>query len=144
MLDDERGQLGLIATNTLAQGDTREVGLDHVSRETARPSAPRSRASSGRPQEPTSSTASFGGRGAAGSGVRAIRDGEPCVGHHTESLDPAGRVARQPERLAREPRDRPSRGSNVLGLGFTLDRGTGAADDRTADPRNAEVLFPLR
>ncbi len=133
------GNLGLIATNTVAQGDTREVGLDRITaggftivRATQSKSWPATSAN-------LEYAAVWGSR-------RAIPDGVPRVANDvvvdriSTLLEPAGRVAGTPARLA-ENSGIAFQGCIVLGMGFVL-----APEEATAwidaDPKNAEVLFP--
>ncbi|WP_159072617.1 Eco57I restriction-modification methylase domain-containing protein [Streptomyces formicae] len=136
---NERGQAGLIATNTLAQGDTREVGLDQlvadeVELRQAVKSAP----------WPSRSAvleycAVWMSRAAVGaSGVR-IADGVEVAGI-TPSLDAASRVTGAARRLV-ENQSIAFIGAYVLGLGFTME--PNAAEELIArDGRYRQVVFP--
>ncbi|MFF8275416.1 Eco57I restriction-modification methylase domain-containing protein [Streptomyces lateritius] len=128
---------GIIATNTIAQGDTREVGLDQAT--TAGWTVYRAVKS-----QPWSGTAAVVvsllwlvrrlGRSEA-----AVLDGDDVRGI-TPGLDPASRASGTPHLLvANEAQS--FIGSYVLGKGFMLtpeDAQTLIAND----PRNADVLFP--
>lgn len=117
----EGGRVGVIATNTIAQGDTREVGLDQlVARGYTITGAARSR--SWRALRP--------GRGAASvevsllwlsrgtwAGARAL-DGR-AVATITSALGEPGAVRGRPQRLTANL-GRSFQGSNILGLGFTM------------------------
>jgi hypothetical protein len=133
------GQTGLIATNTLAQGDTREVGLDRIVAEgnTIRQAI--------KSEKWPSKSANL--EYAAIWTTRAPPTDEAVRVLHgvvvrgiTPSLDPASRVTGNAHRLASNI-GRAFQGSIVLGLGFTME-----PDDAAAliekDPRNGDVLFP--
>jgi hypothetical protein len=134
-----RGNTGLIATNTLAQGDTREVGLDQITGsgiqiQRAIKSAP----------WPSSSAALeycavWTSKEQLPPEAERILDGEQVTGI-TSSLDRQSRVAGRPFRLVAN-RGRSFQGSNVLGKGFILtpQQAQGMIDN---DPRNRDVLFP--
>ena len=93
------GGFGLIATNTIAQGDTREVGLDQIVADGFDIYA--AVKSEKWPTKGASLEYSivWASRHARGVGVRATADGVPVQGI-TPSLDPAGRVTGNPYRLA--------------------------------------------
>ncbi|HET9254874.1 MAG TPA: type IIL restriction-modification enzyme MmeI [Pseudonocardiaceae bacterium] len=133
------GQTGLLATNTLAQGDTREVGLDQLVADgvTIR------RAIKSKPWPSKSAVLEYcavwtSGAVLDGSAERTA-DGQVVSGI-TPSLDSLTRVTGSPHRLAANGR-RSFQGSNILGLGFTME-----PEQATAliakDPHNADVLFP--
>ncbi len=139
VLDRDQGHCGLIATNTLAQGDTREVGLDQV---TAGGLDLRGAVKSEKwPTQGANLEFSivWGSRKARGDGIYALADGLP-VPAITPSLDPAGRITGNPHRLDKNV-GVSFQGCIVLGKGFILspERANQMID---ADPRNAEVLFP--
>jgi len=134
-----RGQLGYIATNTLVQGDTLQVGLTQVAARglTIR----RGRSSHSWPS--TSANLEIVDVWASripveADGVRWL-DGEqvPSIG---VDLEPVGRVRGRPQRLP-ENDDLAFQGSNVLGLGFTMTEEQ-ARELIAHDPRNADVLQP--
>ena len=132
----DTGTLGFIATNTLAQGDTREVGLDAL-------------ADAG--WQLTRGTRTRPWPGAAGVEIATVwlwrgqwhgeyqLDGRAVAGLTTELL-PQGRVEGLPYRL-NVNKGRALQGSNVLGSGFVL---TPEVARRLIqeDPRNAEVVRP--
>ncbi|MCX5460426.1 Eco57I restriction-modification methylase domain-containing protein [Streptomyces sp. FT1] len=135
----ERGQTGLIATNTLAQGDTREVGLDQL-------------LDDGIEVRRAVKSARWPSRSAAleycavwttkpGLGAEATRvlDGVAVRGI-TSSLDPRSRVSGRPYRLVAN-KGQSFQGSNVLGKGFIVTPEQ-AHDLIQRDPRNKDVLFP--
>ncbi len=134
-----RGQLGYIATNTLVQGDTLEIGLSEISKrglEVRR----------GRSSHPwPSASANLEIVDVWASRVRVDPDGirwldgeqVPAIG---ADLEPVGRVEGRPQRLP-ENEDIVFQGHNVLGLGFTMTEEQ-ARELIARDSRNAEVLQP--
>jgi len=134
-----KGQTGLIATNTLAQGDTREVGLDQVvaSDVTIR------EAIKSKPWPSKSAAleycAIWTSRAALDDKAKRRADGVVVAGI-TSSLDPEVRVTGNPYRLDAN-RGLSFIGSYVLGMGFTMEP-AGAAALIEKDPRNKDVLFP--
>ncbi len=136
---NQRGQTGLIGTNTMAQGDTREVGLDQV---TAHGATIRSAVKSAK--WPTRSvnleySILWSSRQALGVGVARLLDDRP-VTLITTSLDAAETETGKPFRLAANV-GITFQGSKVHGMGFIL---TAADAERLIDhaPRNREVIFP--
>lgn len=133
------GTLGIIATNTVAQGDTREVGLDRMVAE----GFVITRAIQSRSWPARSANleyaAVWGTRGHVADEVLCVCDDAP-VARISTLLEPEGHVTGQPGRLA-ENTGIAFIGCLVLGTGFILD-----SEDAQAwiaqDPRNAEVLFP--
>jgi hypothetical protein len=132
----QRGQLGSLATNTIAQGDTREVGLDQLlGGSCVIPRAVRSR--------PWPGTASLEialvwvRRGTWESPF--VLDEEPVSGI-TEFLTPPGAVTGKPYRL-KANEGKSFQGSIVLGMGFVL---TPEEAQRLIDKnsKNKDVLFP--
>lgn len=133
------GNLGLIATNTLAQGDTREVGLDRM----VGAGFTITRAIQSRSWPAASANLEF----AAVWGSRErVTDDVPKVVDVLETrrisslLEAAGRAEGPPVRLT-ENAGIAFQGCIVLGMGFVVDEPqarTWIADD----PRNADVLFP--
>lgn len=134
-----RGTLGLIATNTLAQGDTREVGLDRM----VDSGFTITRAIQSRSWPSQSANLEFaavwGTRGKLAATVRPVCD-DALVARISTLLEPEGRIIGQPERLA-ENADIAFIGCYVLGTGFILEPEE-AQKWIAEDPRNAEVLFP--
>lgn len=133
------GQVGLLATNTLAQGDTREVGLDRllghgVVVRKAIKSAPWPSRSAVLEYCAVWTSLALLSDGA----VRAL-DGVRVAGI-TSSLDPASRASGRPMRLAAS-RGICHIGSLVHGMGFTLEPER-AQEIITQNSRYAEVLFP--
>jgi len=136
---NSRGTVGLIATNTVAQGDTREVGLDRmvdsgftVTRAIQSRSWPSQSAN-------LEFAAVWGTRGHIADEVLRVCDDAP-VARISTLLEPEGRVTGQPERLA-ENAGIAFQGCIVLGKGFVLEPEE-AREWIAEDPRNAEVLFP--
>lgn len=129
------GTMGLIATNTIAQGDTREVGLEAIVRQggaiyQAYPSLP------------------WPGQAAVYVSVvhitRGAHSGKPRlddrpVTHITPLLD-SGEALGSPQRLAAND-GKSFIGSYVLGMGFVLTPEEAQALIEK-DPRNKDVLFP--
>lgn len=136
---NERGSLGIIATNTVAQGSTREVGLDQmVDSGFTITYAIQSRSwpSQGANLE---FAAVWGTRHVVSPQVSMVCDGE-SIPRISTLLEPAGRVEGKPERLAENAR-LAFIGCYVLGKGFVLDPEE-AREWIVEDSRNAEVLFP--
>jgi hypothetical protein len=133
------GQTGLIATNTLAQGDTREVGLEQLLehgitiRQAIKSDPWPSKYVALEYCAVWTSCKPLGG-----SAIR-LADGVVVPGI-TASLDPAARVTETPRRLVTN-RDLSFQGSNILGLGFTMEPAE-AAELIDENHRNADVLFP--
>ena len=133
-----RGTLGLIATNTVAQGHTREVGLDRmvvdgftITRSIQSRSWPAANAS-------LEYAAVWGTRGELAPNVPRVSD-EVSVEQISTLLEPAGRVDGSPVRLA-ENAGLAFQGCTILGKGFVLEAEE-AAEWIAADSRNADVLF---
>jgi hypothetical protein len=128
---------GVIATNTIAQGDTREVGLDQaVDMGWAVYRAEKS--------QPWPSTAalevSLLWAGHPGAEEARILDGNRVVAI-TSSLDPLSPVTGHPYRLAANS-NQCFQGSNILGAGFTLTPHEAHALI-ARDPQNKEILSPF-
>nr|WP_315503018.1 DNA methyltransferase [Actinomyces oris] len=136
---NERGTLGLIATNTVAQGSTREVGLDQMVDSgftITRAIQSRTWPSQGANLE---FAAVWGARGVISSQTIRICDDAPAS-RISSLLEPAGRTGGKPERLAENARIA-FQGCIVLGKGFVLEskEAQGWIEE---EPRNVEVLFP--
>src|SRR5690606_1330714 len=133
------GQTGLIATNTLAQGDTREVGLDQVVRAgvTIRQAVKSARWPS--KSAALEYCAIWTSRAPLAEESQRVADGVVVRGI-TPSLDPESRTTGNPYRLAANA-GLSFQGSIVLGLGFTMEPDAAAALIEK-DKRNREVLFP--
>ncbi|WP_323137828.1 Eco57I restriction-modification methylase domain-containing protein [Nocardia sp. alder85J] len=138
MLHDN-GQVGLIATNTLAQGDTREVGLDRLcdSGVTIRQSVKSA------PWPSRSAVleycAVWTSKQIVSDQADRLADGIRVTGI-TSSLDPKSRMTGQPHRLHASS-GISYIGSYLLGLGFIMEPSR-AQELISEDPRNADVLFP--
>ena len=134
-----RGTLGLIATNTVAQGDTRQVGLDRM----AAAGFTITRAIQSRSWPAASANlefaAAWGTRGQVAADVPRVAD-DVVVDRISTLLEPAGRVEGNPVRLV-ENAGIAFIGCYVLGMGFVLEPEE-AAEWIEAEPRNEEVLFP--
>ncbi|WP_245934461.1 Eco57I restriction-modification methylase domain-containing protein [Arthrobacter psychrolactophilus] len=134
-----RGTLGLIATNTIAQGDTRQVGLDRM----IESGFTITRAIQSRPWPAQSANleyaAVWGSIAPIDPSVGRVSEGK-IVSRLTTMLEPGGRAAGSPVRLA-ENKDSAFQGCILLGPGFVLDP-VEAATWIGADAKNAEVLFP--
>ena len=134
------GQMGLVATNTIAQGDTRTVGLDQIveSGATIRQSVK---------SEPWPSSSAvleyaavWASRVKPGPSAELAADGVVVEGI-TSSLDPFSRVVGRPYALHGSG-IAAFHGWKILGDGFLVD--PGRADDLISrDLRNKEVLFPF-
>lgn len=129
------GCFGLVATNTVTQGDSRESGLDKIVAEGGKIYAGIARTPwQGGAAVNVSTIWVHSGEWAG----RRVLDDTP-VASISSALD-AGGLEGKPERLAVNA-DKSFQGSNVLGLGFTMS----PEEARVLiekDPRNAEVLFP--
>ena len=134
-----RGTVGLIATNTVAQGDTREVGLDRM----VDSGFTITRAIQSRSWPSQSATLEFaavwGTRDAVSPRTAMVCDDAP-VARISSLLEPAGRAEGRPERLA-ENSGIAFQGCIVLGKGFVLEPEE-AREWIEEDSRNVEVLFP--
>jgi hypothetical protein len=130
------GRVGIIATNTIAQGDTREVGLDQV----VDMGWAVYRAEKSRPWPGTASLeVSLLWTGHRGEHETCILDGDRVAGI-TPSLDPQSRIHGNPYRLTANA-DQSFQGAIVLGTGFILEPDE-AQSLIVKDPRNKAVLFP--
>jgi methylase of polypeptide subunit release factors len=134
-----KGNLGLVATNTVAQGDTREVGLDRmvadgftIIRSIQSKSWPAASAN-------LEYAAVWGSRYAIPVTVPRVAD-DVAVERISTLLEPAGRVDGKPLRLT-ENTGIAFIGCYVLGMGFVLEPEEAAAWIE-ADPKNVEVLLP--
>jgi hypothetical protein len=128
---------GIIATNTIAQGDTREVGLDQAT--AAGWQVYRAIKSQPWPGTAALEVSLLWLGGSAGEGETPVLDGDEVRGI-TPGLDPQSRVNGKPYRLQANA-GQSFIGSYVLGKGFVLQ----PEEARTLiekDPRNEEALFP--
>ena len=133
------GTLGLIATNTVAQGDSREVGLDAmvadgftITRAIQSRSWPAASAN-------LEYAAVWGTRGDVAQSVPRFAD-DIAVRRVSTLLEAQGRAEGKPVRLA-ENSGLAFQGCIVLGMGFVVEPDE-AQEWIAADARNAEVLFP--
>jgi len=133
------GQIGLVATNTVAQGDTREVGLDQI---VASGTEIREAVKS----EPWPSksaaleyAAVWTSRAPLDGSAKRLVDGlvVKCV---NSSLDPASRVAGNPRRLAAN-QGIAFLGHHVNGMGFVMTQAE-ATELEAQDPDSAAVIHP--
>lgn len=134
-----RGCVGLIATNTLAQGDTREVGLDQM----LAAGFTITRAIQSRPWSASASVAYSVVWGAAGHvphTVPRVSDGVDARSI-TAFLEPAGRVEGLPLRLSENARTA-FVGCMVNGIGFTMDPDVASAMIQR-ERRCSEVVKPF-
>jgi len=131
------GQLGYVTTNTLIEGDTLEVGLLQLEERgwTVR------RGTTAHPWPSRSANLSIVEVWATKGPLAtdAVLDDEP-VPHLSVDLQPYLTETGRPERLE-ENAGHAFMGTNVLGLGFTMEPAEAEALV-TDDPRSAEVLFP--
>jgi hypothetical protein len=134
-----KGNLGLIGTNTLGQGDTRQVGLEQL--QGAGFTITRSVQSMPWPTQGAHLEIAllWGTRGPAPTHVPRNANGL-LVRRISTLLEPAGRVAGDPVRLS-ENLGLAFNGCYVLGMGFIVEPKE-AMSWITADRRNAEVLHP--
>ncbi|GAA4539812.1 Eco57I restriction-modification methylase domain-containing protein [Amycolatopsis samaneae] len=131
------GRIGIIATNTIAQGDTREVGLDQIV-ERGRSVY---RAVKSQPWPGTASLeVSLVWVGETKLGEVILLDGRQ-VHAITPSLDPRSRVSGNPYRLVANA-DQSFQGSLVLDSDYFALTSDSARNFIAADSRNHEILFP--
>ncbi|NES28150.1 hypothetical protein GCE86_08625 [Micromonospora terminaliae] len=139
VLLNRRGQVGLIATNTLAQGDTREVGLDQI----VALGATLRQAVKSRPWPSKSAVleycAVWTSRALPSEGIVRTIDGEVVEGI-TSSLDRQSRAKGRPNRLASSS-GIAYLGADVGGPGFVVTPDAALLMIQS-EARNAEVLFP--
>lgn len=133
------GQTGLIATNTLAQGDTRQVGLDQLAGE----GVVIRRAIKSKPWPLKSVALEYCVVGTSqaplASNAHRIADGVMVAGI-TPSLDPVSRITGNAYRLVANS-GISFQGSITLGLGFAMTSDE-AARLIDKEPRNDDVIFP--
>lgn len=131
-----RGGLGTLATNTIAQGDTREVGLDRLVAEGF--VIPRAIPSRPWPGVANLEIAQLWVRRGDWKG-ESVLDDKP-VAKISPYLTKPGAVSGKPYRLAANA-GKSFQGSIVLGMGFVLEPAAAQAlIDK--DKRNKDVLFP--
>ncbi len=131
------GFAGLVATNTIAQGDSREVGLDQITAN----DATIFRAVSSRKWEGTAALeVSFVWLKNGGAWQAEIILDDKKVNGITPLLTAQSRVSGKPFKL-KANEDKSFQGSIVLGIGFVLTPDEAAALI-AKDERNRQVLFP--
>ena len=130
------GGFGLIATNTIAQGDTREVGLDQLA--DAGWTVYRAIASEPWPGGANLEMATVWSRHDSWAGTTVLDRGE--VAGITPALAVRSRVGGN-ARVLHANRARSFIGSYVNGMGFVLSSDE-AGEMLAADPRNADVVRP--
>lgn len=131
------GMIGLLATNTIAQGDTREFGLERIVQEGA--AIIRAVASRAWPGTASLEVAHVWLSLGPYKG-QACLDDRPVAGV-TSFLTPATEVSGTPYRLAANI-GRSFKGSDPLGIGFIIEERE-ARDLIERNPRNAEVVQPF-
>nr|WP_231861448.1 type IIL restriction-modification enzyme MmeI [Frankia alni] len=139
MLVNISGQFGLIATNTLAQGDTREVGLDQLVRAGA--TIRRSIKSEAWPSRAVTLEycAVWISKTPVNEAAGCVADGRQVAGI-TTLLDAESRSVGSPKRLVSNEKIA-FYGTYVLGMGFTMSPESAVGLIRQ-EPRNRDVLFP--
>lgn len=131
------GTIGLIATNTLSEGDTRDVGLQQLLTDGMR----LFRAVKSAPWSPSNASISYARVWASfRSPATALCDGVRVTAINSQ-LEPAGISSIMPSRL-RENSRHAFKGSNVYGTGFVLTPRE-AGEMVQLDRRNAEVIRPF-
>jgi methylase of polypeptide subunit release factors len=135
---NSHGNLGLIATNTVAQGDSREVGLKQM----VEHGFTITRAIQSRSWPVASANleyaAVWGSRGEVATSVPRVSDDLPV--ERISTLLEAGDDV-EPQRLVENVR-RAFIGCYVLGMGFLIEDPREVRAWIEADPKNADVLFP--
>ena len=130
------GTMGLIATNTVAQGDTREVGLDQLLSGDC--VAYRAESSRSWPGQANLEISQVWLRQGEWRGEQVL-DGEPVAGITSHLTEP-GAVVGDPYRL-KANEGKSFQGSIVLGMGFVLEPEQAHALIGK-NPKNRDVLFP--
>lgn len=131
------GQCGLLATNTISQGDTREVGLDQII--TAGWKIPRAVPSRKWPGTASLEVAHIWLRHGKWNGIY-ILDEKP-VGGITSFLTSSSKVSGQPYVLTTNA-GKSFKGTELQGMGFALEPHE-VLTLIEKDPRNRDVLFPF-
>jgi len=130
------GGVGMLATNTIAQGDTREVGLEQLLGQCC--SIPRAVPSRKWPGTANLEVAHLWVRRGPWAGEYILDD--RLVPGITAFLTPPGAVIGKPYRLAAN-KNKSFQGSIVLGMGFVL-KPEQAREMIAGHPKNKNVLFP--
>ena len=134
-----KGRVGIIATNTIAQGDTREVGLDQAVDVLHWNIY---RADKSRPWEGTAAVqVSLLWLGHAGQAEHRILD-DDVVLDITPSLDPKSRVSRKPLSTACQCRASRSKDRSCSGRASSSMNARRSDALIAADPRSEDVIFP--
>ncbi|MFE7773721.1 Eco57I restriction-modification methylase domain-containing protein [Streptomyces sp. NPDC057445] len=138
---NEAGQTGLIATNTLAQGDSREVGLDQL----ASVGTKIRRAVKSAPWPSNSAMleycAVWTSSTQVGAGAARVLNGDVVANGISTSLNPETREAPWAQSLRRNS-GLSFTGSKIDGIGFTLPESE-ACDWISTDGKYKDVLFPF-
>lgn len=132
----DRGMLGLLATNTIGQGDTREVALDQLSERGM--IIPRAVASRKWPGTASLEVSHVWLRKGSWKGPVTLDD--KTVRAISPLLQVPGRVTGNPHRLA-ENANKSFQGSIVLGMGFAMSPEE-AEEHIARNPINKRVLYP--
>lgn len=134
-----KGRVGLLTTNTVAQGDSREVGLDHLTAQTEWRIVRANRSEKWPSKSANLQYSAVYLDLHANPDSPAVLDRTP-VKKIGPDLRIASRVTGTPNRL-HASQGIAFQGSVVLGMGFTLTPDE-AEEMIAADPRNADVIFP--
>ena len=131
------GHFGLVATNTVAQGDTREVGLHTLLSNGC--VAYRATSSQPWPGQAALEVSHVWVRKSDTWNGRRVLDGETVSGINSHLVEP-GTVVGDPHRL-KANEGKSFQGSIVLGMGFVLEPEQAQALIEK-EPKNRDVLFP--
>ena len=131
--------LGLVATNTVGQNESKVVGLDAMVADGFTITRSIRSQSWSAPGANLEVAVVWGTRAQVSESVKPVSDGTP-VRRISTLLEPAGRVEGRPFQLA-ENKGIVFEGCKVYGEGFVITEEL-AQEWIAADPRNAEVLFP--
>jgi Eco57I restriction-modification methylase/MmeI, target recognition domain/MmeI, N-terminal domain len=132
----QNGMCGLLATNTIAQGDTRDVGLEQITKSVW--TIPRALPSHKWPGSASLEVAQVWLRCGEWGGSCLLN--EKIVRGITSFLTPLGLAGNKPDTLTANL-GKSFQGSNVLGMGFIMEPWEAQALINK-DPRNRDVLFP--
>jgi hypothetical protein len=139
-LTSSKGQFGLIGTNTISQGDTREIGLDPILESGSEIHSAIKSILWGTQSAAVYVSVVWASRAEVAANAKRTLDGNPVYGINSY-LDPVSRVQGIPSRLKGNS-GIVYKGSDLLGIGFTLDPAM-ALEMRVEDPKSSEVLFPF-
>lgn len=142
----DQGKMGLVATNTIAQGDTREVGLDQIVKPPVLAGKPTELALTiyrGVPSRKWEGSASLEVAYVwlqKGQWHNKYYLDDKTVTGITSYLTIPGKAVGKPYRLF-DNKSKSFQGSNIVGMGFvmTLEEAQALIEK---DPRNKDVLFP--